>query len=169
MWRSLGEVSALLPAGRPRAKNYPANTHPFRADSHFLYLVGRSIPEAALLVAEPEPKLYVPPPDRASALWDGPSPTMDDLGRELGLRVRPLSELADWLRISGEQVATVSPNDDETAAWLSKLLGRHIEAKSGAKIADGTPDATLADALIALRITHDAAAISQLRQAAAGG
>jgi Xaa-Pro aminopeptidase len=167
LWRSLGEVSALLPAGRPRAKNYPANTHPFRADSHFLYLVGRSIPEAALLLAEPEPKLYVPPPDRASALWDGPSPSMEELGRELGIRVRPLSELGDWLRISGEEVATVSPNDDETAAWQSTVLGRPITARSGARLEDGTNDAALAEALIALRIAHDAAGISQLRQAAA--
>jgi Xaa-Pro aminopeptidase len=167
LWRSLGEVSALLPAGRPRAKNYPANTHPFRADSHFLYLVGRSIAEAALLLAEPEPKLYVPPPDRSAALWDGPSPTMEELGRELGIRVRPLAELGDWLRISGEEVATVSPNDDETAAWLSAVLGRRIEARSGAKIQDGTPDAKLADELIELRIKHDPAGVAQLRQAAA--
>jgi Xaa-Pro aminopeptidase len=156
-----------LPAGRARAKNYPANTHPFRADSHFLYLVGRSIPEAALLIAEPEPKLYVPPTEAATALWEGPTPTMEELSRELGLRVRPLSELADWLRISGEEVATVSPNDDVTAAWLTSLLGRPIEARSGARVADGTPDAVLAEALIALRLTHDAAAVSQLRQAAA--
>src|ERR1041385_1006413 len=110
--RSLGDVSAVLTSGRPRARNYPANTHPFRADSHFLYLVGRSIPEAALLLAEPEPKLYVPPSDRASALWEGPTPSLEELGRELGIRVRPLSELGDWLRMSGEEVATIPPNDD---------------------------------------------------------
>ncbi len=148
-------------------KNYPANTHPFRADSHFLYLMGRSIPEAALLLAEPEPKLYVPPPDSSAALWDGPTPSMEELGRELGIRVRPISELGEWLRISGEEVATVPPNDDETAAWLSDVLRRRVEARSGAKLADGTNDATLAEALIALRIAHDAAGISQLRQAAA--
>jgi Xaa-Pro aminopeptidase len=156
-----------LAAGRPRAKNYPANTHPFRADSHFLYLVGRSIPEAALLLAEPEPRLYVPPSEAAAALWEGPTPTLEELSRELGIRVRPLSELADWLRISGEEVATVPPNDDVTAAWLTSLLGRHIEARSGARLAEGTSDATLAEALIALRLSHDAAAVSQLRQAAA--
>src|SRR5258708_371557 len=129
LWHSLGEVSALLAAGRPRVKNYPANTHPFRADSHFLYLTGRSIPEAALLLAEPEPKLYVPPPDSAAALWDGPTPSMEELGRELGIRVRPISELGEWLRISGEDVATVPPNDDETAAWLSDALPRRVEAR----------------------------------------
>src|SRR6185436_13675380 len=115
LWRSLGQVSALLPAGRPRAKNYPANTHPFRADSHFLYLVGRSISEAVLLLAEPEPRLYVPTPNRSDALWNGPRESLDDLGDELGIRVRPLSELGDWLRIAQEDVATVSPNDDATA------------------------------------------------------
>src|SRR5262249_9737196 len=143
LWRSLGEVSALLPAGRPRAKNYPANTHPFRVDSHFLYLVGCSILEAALLLAEPEPKLYVSAPDRASVLWDGPSPSMEELGRELGVRVRPLPELGDWLRISGEEVATVSPNDDETAAWLTALLGRPVAPRNGARVEDGTNDAAL--------------------------
>jgi Xaa-Pro aminopeptidase len=167
LWRSLHDESALLTAGRPRARNYPANTHPFRADSHFLYLVGRSIPEAALLLAEPEPKLYVPATVLADALWDGPTKSMEDLARELGIRVRPLSELGDWLRISGEEVATVPPNDDATATWLSTLLGRRIEARSGAKIEDGTPDAALADALISLRLVHDPAAVMQLRQAAA--
>jgi len=165
--RSLGQLGALLPAGRPRAKNYPANTHPFRADSHFLYLVGRSISEGVLLLAEPEPKLYVPMPDRSDALWNGPTQSLDDLGRELGIRVRPLSELGDWLRIAQEDVATVSPNDDATAAWLSDLLGRKIEARAGARIADGTNDATLADALISLRLSHDEAGVAQLRQAAA--
>ena len=163
---ALGDVSALLPAGRVRAKNYPGNTHPFRADSHFLYLVGRSIPEAALLLAEPEPRLYVPRATPHDALWDGPTPSLDDLAHELGIRVRPLSELADWLRISGEPVATVSPNDDGTAQWLSTVLGRPIVARSGASLDDGTKDALLADALVSVRLSHDAAGISQLRQAA---
>jgi len=165
--RSLGDVSAVLASGRPRARNYPANTHPFRADSHFLYLVGRSIPEAALLLAEPEPKLYVLQPEPSAALWDGPTQSLEELGRDLGLRVRPLSELGDWIRISGEEVATVPPNDDATAAWLSSLLGRPIEARTGGALADGTIDAALADALVELRLSHDAPGIAQLRQAAA--
>src|SRR6266576_4537442 len=133
LWRSLHDVSALLPAGRPRAKNYPANFHPFRADSHFLYLVGRSISGAALLLAEPEPKLYVPPPDPSEALWHGPQPSFEELGRELGIRVRPLPELGDWLKISGEPVATVSPNDDPTASGLSEILSRPIGARTGSR------------------------------------
>src|ERR1041385_2538648 len=136
--RSLGDVSAVLTSGRPRARNYPANTHPFRADSHFLYLVGRSIPEAALLLAEPEPNLYALQPEPSAAPWEGPTESIEERGRDLGLRVRPLSELADWIRITGEEVATVPPNDDATAAWLSSLLGRPIEARTGGVLADGT-------------------------------
>jgi Xaa-Pro aminopeptidase len=119
------------------------------------------------MLSEPEPKLYVLPPEPSAALWDGPTQSAEELGRDLGIRVRPLSELADWLRITGEEVATVPPNDDATAAWLSSLLGRRIDARSGGAIADGTIDATLADALIALRLSHDPAGIAQLRQAAA--
>src|SRR5882724_5683389 len=116
---ALGDVSALLPAGRLRAKNYPANTFPFRADSHFLYLVGRSIPGAALLLAEPAPTLYAPPPAPSDALWRGPSPTLDELGAQLGIEVRPIGDLEERLSGLRVEVATIPPNDDATAAWLS--------------------------------------------------
>ena len=36
----LGDAAALVFAGGLRARNYPANVFPYRADSHFLYLVG---------------------------------------------------------------------------------------------------------------------------------
>jgi len=157
----------LLPAGRPRAKNFPANIYPFRAESHFLYLVGRSIAEAALLFAEPEPTLYVPPPDASDALWHGPTPSLDQLARTLALPVRPLSELRERVLAIDAEIATVSPNDDATAAWLSDLIGRPIHARRGADVVDGTADAELAEALIDLRLLHDQAAVGQLRQAAA--
>ncbi len=165
--RSLRSAVALLPAGRPRAKNFPANIYPFRAESHFLYLVGRSIAEAALLFAEPEPTLYVPPPDASDALWHGPTPSLDQLARTLALPVRPLSELRERVLAIDAEIATVSPNDDATAAWLSDLIGRPIHARRGADVVDGTADAELAEALIDLRLLHDQAAVGQLRQAAA--
>src|SRR6185369_18092826 len=100
---ALGSQAAVLCSGRPRVKNFPANVYPFRADSHFLYLVGRSIPDAALLLADPEPTLFVQPPDPDGALWHGPSPSLSDLGADLGIKVRPLHDLEEAVRrIKGE-------------------------------------------------------------------
>src|SRR6476646_7983850 len=100
---ALGSQAAVLCSGRPRVKNFPANVYPFRADSHFLYLVGRSIPDAALLLSNAEPTLFATPPDPDGALWHGPAPNLDELGTDLGIAVRPLQELDERLRaIKGE-------------------------------------------------------------------
>jgi Xaa-Pro aminopeptidase len=165
--RALGSKIALLPAGTIRSKNYPDNTYPFRAGSHFLYLVGASLPDAALFFADSEVTLYAPAPDPTAALWHGPSPGLDELGAALGVRVRPTAELVVRVRDVAGEIATVSPNDDVTADWLSDLLGRPVEARRGACVAEGSSDAALADALVTLRLSHDEAGIAQLRQAAA--
>jgi Xaa-Pro aminopeptidase len=157
---------ALLPAGTIRSKNYPDNTYPFRAGSHFLYLIGLSIPDAALLFANSEVTLYAPSPDPSAALWHGPSPGLDELGAKLGVNVRPTAELVVRARDVAGDIATISPNDDITADWLSDLLGRPVEPRRGARVAEGTPDAALADALVELRLCHDDAGLAQLRQAA---
>lgn len=168
--RALGPLGALIPAGRRRSKNFPANVYPFRADSHFLYFVGRSIPGGALLLGQGDPELFVPPGDPEDVIWLGPTESIDELAAALDMTVRPLSELPDRLRDLADartEVATVSPNEEATAAWQSEVLGRRVEARRGAALANGTIDARLADALIAQRLVHDAAAVEQLRQAAA--
>jgi Xaa-Pro aminopeptidase len=154
---------ALFAAGLPVARNYPANVYPFRAASHFLYLVGRSMPGAALLVQGGRATLFAEPPDRDDALWHGPRPELSDVRQDRAVdEVRPVAELADALR-SMRDVATLPPQDHATAAWLSRALGRAVEAGSGASL--GGPDALLADAMIAERLVHDEAAIAQLRAA----
>ena len=160
---ALGPTRALFVAGRPRSRNYPANRYPFRAESHFLYFVGRPLPEAVLLVTATGSTLFTHPPDPEDALWHGPRPSLEHLASELGLPVRPLAELSDALG-DPRDVATLPPNDDVTAAWLSQLLGRSIEARSGARITG--QDAQLADLVIAQRLVHDEAAIAQMRHAA---
>ncbi|HYQ14922.1 MAG TPA: Xaa-Pro aminopeptidase, partial [Polyangiaceae bacterium] len=151
---------ALLVAGQSRPRNFQHNRFPFRAESHFLYLVGRSIESAALLIAPSgDATLFAPPADPEAELWTGPMPTLDDLSRELGLEVRPLDELR-----GSPELAALPPQDFESALWLSELLERDLEPGSGAEL-EGA-DAALADALIALRLCHDAAAVEQLKQAA---
>jgi Xaa-Pro aminopeptidase len=144
--------------------------YPFRADSHFLYWVGRSIPGAALLLGPDGPELFVPPSAPEDVIWLGPTETEDDLARALDIEVLPLSELPDRLRDLADahaEVATASPNEETTAQWLTEILGRTVRARAGAAVTNGSPDARLADALIATRLVHDEAAIAQLRQAAA--
>lgn len=152
--------TAIFASGSARARNFPHNTLPFRAESHFLYFVGRPLQGAALVVGDGGSRLYVPEPDPGDRLWHGPEPTAAELSAQLGLEVLPLSLLGS---LSG--AATLPPQDPRAAAWLSSLLGRQIEPEAGARLY--APDAELADAVIALRLIHDSAAIDQMRQAVA--
>lgn len=120
----------LLSAGRAPARNYPGNPYPFRASSHFLYLVGEGIPGARLLVDGEVSTLYVPPADAEDALWHGPAPDRGALAQRVGCPVR-----------------------DDT--WLP-------EAPDALEL----PDDTLAEAMLALRLVHDEAAVDGLRRAA---
>jgi Xaa-Pro aminopeptidase len=157
---------ALFCAGLPLSRNYAANRYPFRAASHFLYFVGEPIPGAALLFADGEATLFAEPPEPEDALWHGPRPSLAELRESLALAaVRPLADLDDALRGKGA-VATLPPTDAQSAAWLSARLGRPVGACGGASLAEGSPDAALADAVIDLRLRHDQAAIDQLRAVA---
>src|SRR5690349_918107 len=105
---------ALLVAGHSRPRNFQHNRFPFRAESHFLYLVGRSIEDAALLVTPTGATLYAPEADPEAELWTGPMTTLEQLSKELGLEVRPLEELT-----GAPEMAALPPQDLETALWLS--------------------------------------------------
>ena len=150
----------MLVAGQSRPRNFQHNRFPFRAESHFLYLVGRSLEGAALLVEPKGATLYAPPADPEAELWTGPMTTLDDLSQELGLEVRPIEEL-----VGAADIAALPPQDLETALWLSELLERDLEPGGGVEL-EG-PDIELAEAMITLRLRHDAPAIAQLRDAAA--
>ena len=156
---------ALLAAGQSPSRNFRANPFRFRASSHFLYLVGQGIEGAALLLVDGRAILYTEPPDPDDALWHGPRPTLAELCADLGLdEVRPLSQIDTDLAAIGAPVATVPTQDARSCAWLQERLGRSIVPCSGDRL-DGA-DAALADALIALRVVQDDAALLQLRHAA---
>lgn len=166
--RGLGEVPALIFAGGMRPKNYPANPFPYRADSHFLYLTGAGIPDAALLLHDGRAELFVPAKDEDDALWHGHTPSRDDLREALGTdTVRTLDELPDALsRIDATKVATLPSADRTTRLHQSQLLGERPWARPGATDELSSLDGALADAMIDLRLIHDAAAIEQLERAA---
>jgi Xaa-Pro aminopeptidase len=153
---------ALLAAGAARARNFPHNRYPFRAESHFLYLVGLPLEGAALLLADGRATLFAPPPEPGTELWSGPALTLDDIARSRGLEVRAVDDLEAALP---PDTATLPTQDAETSFWLGALLERDVEPGGGDELVER--DARLADAMIELRLRHDEAAVDQLRQAAA--
>jgi Xaa-Pro aminopeptidase len=150
----------LIAAGGARARNYAANTYPFRASSHFLYLFGLAERDGFGLWDGSSWTLYLPPRTADDALWEGPRPSLEDLAAATACAVRPLPELDAALARLGA-VATLPAADLETCAIQSRLLGREIR-----RAVFAPADEPLADAMIALRLRHDAGAQAELRLAA---
>ncbi len=157
-----GLERAALTSGWARPRNFEHSVYPFRAESHFLYLVGRQIEGAVLFVEREREVLFVTEAPAANALWNGPTPTLRELEAELEVEVRSIDELCDF--VPGAAAATLPPQDQESAEWLGTLLDREVTACSGPD-AEGD-DCALAEIMIELRLRHDDAAIAQLRQAA---
>ncbi len=152
--------AALVFAGRARVRHYAANAFPFRASSHFLYLAGASIEGAAILVEPGRATLFRPAKEPDDELWHGATPDDAAVAARLGCDVRPSAELARSL--AGRAVATVPCPDLEGRVEQSRVLGReirygHVEGR----------DRALAEHLVALRLAHDAAALAEMRAAAA--
>ena len=156
----LGGRPALFAAGAPSPRNYAASTFPFRAASHFLYLVGAPIPGAMLLVEGERATLFTTPNTAADALWHGAQPSFDELAAQTGCAIRALDTLPEALKRA--DVATLPAIDLATCAQQSTLLGRAVRPGALAPI-----DEPLADAMIALRLALDDSAVRSMRAAVA--
>lgn len=164
--RSLGarlDGPALLFSGVARPLNYPANVYPFRPDSHFLYLSGAWVENAALLIDGERDVLFMPPFDPDELIWHGPSPSWEDFRAATG--VAEIRDIAELGRALPKRVATIPAVDPSTRFSQGRLLGR-VWAEPGTEVELGDRDAALADALIDLRLLHDEAAVEMLRGAA---
>ncbi|HEY9887430.1 MAG TPA: aminopeptidase P family protein, partial [Candidatus Obscuribacterales bacterium] len=147
------DFPVVLWSGQPSARNFPANTYPFRANSHFLYFAGLPLVNAAVHLAGGRLTLFMDETTPAAALWHGPTPSRADLAAQMGAdAARPLADLADF----AQECATVPVQDAATAAAQLTLRG----------IIQPTRDRALAAAIVALRLTQDAGAIAAIRQAA---
>lgn len=155
--RELENAPALFASGKAIGRNYPANPYPFRASSHFLYFAGLPLEGAWLLCEGEEATLFVPPPAPDDALWHGPSPSLSELAEATGCTVKPTRDLPAAVR--GRTVATVAVQDWATRREQEELLGRSLAVPNDA-------DERLLDAIVALRLVHDEAAIAELRAAA---
>lgn len=83
----LHPATVRLAAGHAPPRNYPANTWPFRASSHFLYFVGIPLEGAWLGMHEGKAAVYRMPRPHDDALWHGPQPDDAALTDLLGLPV----------------------------------------------------------------------------------
>ncbi|PSM49799.1 Xaa-Pro aminopeptidase [Chroococcidiopsis sp. CCALA 051] len=153
------DVPIVLWSGRSSARNFPANCFPFRASSHFLYFASLPLETAAIRLEGGKMTLFVDDPKPESALWHGEMPSRAEIAAQIGADAAlPMSEL----EAHAVGAATIAAQDTITALQQSRILNRPI---SPAKVLQGI-DLELAQAIVALRLSHDRAALTQLRQAA---
>ena len=147
---------ALISAGLPQARNFPANHYPdFRASSHFLYLVGQHISGAILALTHNSATLYHHPPTKSGALWHGAEKSLSALSLELGCDVISQKQLPKDLAKFSE-VLSLPTYQANTHNQLRDLLGASVDRH----------DPVLVEAVVHARLIHDHEAIEQLRIAA---
>ena len=145
---TLSQRPLVLWSGQPLARNFPANTYSFRANSHFLYLTGQSLAGAALHLDQGQLTLFMDDPPPGADLWHGPEPDRDTLAQTMGaIAAYPLAELPAHL---GE-AATLPVLD-----WPQRLP--HSPAHWHQQ---------LALAMVETRLYHDPLALGEMEQAAA--
>jgi len=150
----------LLWSGKSSSRNFPANKYPFRASSHFLYFAGLPLENVAIRLFQGKLSLFMDAATPASTLWHGESPTPTTIAATIGAdEVYPLSQLP----AQAKGCATIPVQDEQTRTWQREVLGRSLLPLEQAK----GQDWALAQAIVQLRLTHDAAALAELRQAAA--
>ncbi|WP_413161980.1 aminopeptidase P family protein [Capilliphycus salinus ALCB114379] len=149
----------VLWSGGYRSRNFPANTYPFRASSHFLYFAGLPLENTVIRLENGQLHLFKDDPPASSALWHGEMPKRDTIAEIIGADgAFPLSELASRV----DNAATILVQDPITQTQQVQLLNRPVHPP---KTATGI-DLELIQAVIKLRSCHDEAALTELRQAA---
>ncbi|MBD2579933.1 aminopeptidase P family protein [Oscillatoria sp. FACHB-1406] len=157
----------ILWSGGALSRNFPANRFPFRASSHFLYFSGFPLENAAIRLEAGKLELFVDDPEPGSALWHGEMPNREEIARSMGADAAyPLAELESR---TGD-AATIAVQDFRTWGEQAKLLQRPVlpahQRDEGTLPDSCNRDRELAKAIVALRLTHDEGALSQLRLAA---
>ncbi|MEL6900414.1 MAG: aminopeptidase P family protein [Cyanobacteria bacterium J06606_4] len=152
------DFPALLWSGAPPARNFAANTYPFRASSHFLYFAGLSLENAAIRLDGDRLTLFMDDSSADEALWHGPSPSRDNIAQLMGAdEARPLADLADF----SLGAATLGEPDQTVRMMQQTLLQRGIVLQR--QRPDGHRD--FAKAIVQLRMIQDEAAIAAIRRA----
>lgn len=154
------QTPVLLWSGRSSSRNFPANTYPFRANSHFLYFAGLPLYNAVIHLESGRLTLFLDDPTAADRLWHGDCPSRDQISAEIGADAAyPLAELP---RVA-KGAATIPVMDAATLQHQHQTLGRDLPAARSLQALDQA----LAAAIVDLRLIQDDQAIAEMTQAAA--
>ncbi len=152
------DFPAIFWSGSPSPRNFAANTFPHRPSSHFLYFAGLPLKNAAIRLEAGKLQLFMDNPGASSALWHGETPSRDAIAQQIGAdEAYPMAELESHLL----GVATIAVQDAGSWTQQSQFLDRWVLPQR----APENLDLELAKAVVELRLTHDEAALSEIRQA----
>jgi Xaa-Pro aminopeptidase len=159
----LVDFSVLLRSGSRRSRNFPANTYPFRASSHFLYFAGLSLENAAILIDGDRLALFLDDPKPSSALWHGESPTRDQIAAEIGADAAyPKSELTSGVEIENLdlQKAIIElrlVHDQSAIAEIRKAIAVTVQAHQAGMQATSTAktEAEIRAAMESVILSHN--------------
>lgn len=145
----------ILWSGGASSRNFPANRYPFRASSHFLYFAGISLENAAIRLDNGRLELFFDDPAPSSTLWHGETLKRAEIADKIGSDADyPFSELVHHTK----DAATIPVQDAKTHHQQCQYLNRFFTFEG--------IDLELAQAIIKLRLAHDAAALEELKKTA---
>lgn len=148
----------LLWSGQASSRNFPANTYPFRASSHFLYFAGLPLQKAAIHLDQGRLTLFMDDPTPDDILWHGPTTSRAEIAEQIGADADyPYADLPHWTA----GVATLPLQNPLVVAEQQQVLNRKLD------LAVDPNDQKLAIAIAHLRLVHDQGAIAEIRRAAA--
>ncbi len=131
----------LLMAGGWISRNYPANWHPFRADSTFLFFFAEPEANAAALF---DPKdqsvtLFLEERTQTDALWHGTVPSFAELKKAIGVTaVEKRSDLAKLVskKLGKRKARTLGIPDQRATAEAIAITGNAVDFFDAAKVGD---------------------------------
>jgi Xaa-Pro aminopeptidase len=162
------DAPVLLMAGGARARNYPDNVYPFRADSSFLFFFHAPEADAAALF-DPQDQsviLFLPERTPEGALWHGAMPDFATMQAMHGVStVRGLRDLEAEIkrRTMGRKVRALAVADERATARARAITGEDLDYYDARRV--GHPDVVMA--LAKLRLRKDSEEVATMKTTAA--
>lgn len=159
------ESPVLLMAGGLLARNYPANTFPFRADGNFLYFFER--PEAGSAAffdpADGKVTLFLAERTVADALWHGAQESFEAVKARQGVdAVLAVEDLEKQITsmARGRQVRALAVADPKATARARSITGEDLDFDDPTRVGEGV----LLDRVAKLRLHKDADELAEMRR-----